>query len=69
MSQMNQSQVPDGMVANVPWGTPLERWTDRMIERGLTHLDSEGEGTEMFPRLCVNGRGGYEARHCPLTPN
>jgi hypothetical protein len=51
MSQMNQSQVPDGMVANVPWGTPLERWTDRMIERGLTHLDSEGEGTEMFPRL------------------
>jgi hypothetical protein len=57
MAQLQQSQVPDGMVANVPWGTPLDRWSDRMIERGLRYLDGsldkvpDGEGADMFPNL------------------
>lgn len=57
MSQMSQSQVPDGMVANVPWGAPLGRWTDKMIERGLKYLagdldkQPDGEGAEFFPNL------------------
>lgn len=41
MNQLQQHQVPDGMVANVPWGQPFDRWSDRMIERGLKHLDDE----------------------------
>lgn len=52
-SQINQGQVPDGMVANVPWGTPFERWTDRMIERGINHLhDDLAEGIDS-PHLRV----------------
>ena len=55
--QLRQDQVPDGMVANVPWGVPLERWTDRMIERGLLYLAGDldkapdGEGADFFPNL------------------
>lgn len=54
---LEQHQVPDGMIANVPWGFPLERWSDRMVERGLRYLAGDlekvgdGEGAEMFPRL------------------
>lgn len=53
MNYLSQSQVPDGMVANVPWGTPLERWSDRMIERGVRHLRDEdhGSGLAFFPNL------------------
>lgn len=53
MAQIHQSNVPDGMVANVPWGVPFERWTDRMIERGVKHLRSEddGSGLAFFPHL------------------
>jgi hypothetical protein len=60
--QIQQHQVPDGMVANVPWGWPLDEWTDRMIERGLRHLD-ESDGARFFPFLTArmaeqaNGRG------------
>jgi hypothetical protein len=52
-TQIHQSQVPDGMVANVPWGTPLNRWTDRMIERGIDYLRGEdhGSGLAFFPHL------------------
>lgn len=50
IKQLQQYQVPDGMVANCPWGFPLDQWSDRMIERGLTHLD-ETEGAEFFPNL------------------
>lgn len=55
--QLRQDQVPDGMVANVPWGYPLERWSNRMIERGLLYLAGDldkvpdGEGAEFFPNL------------------
>lgn len=66
MSYLNQSQVPDGMVANCPWGTPLDRWSDRMIERGLAYLagdlekQPDGEGAEFFPTLFASM--GAEAR-------
>jgi hypothetical protein len=51
MAHIHQSNVPDGMVANCPWGTPLERWSDRMIERGLAHLhDDIAEGVDS-PKL------------------
>jgi hypothetical protein len=36
------------MVANVPWNEPVERWSDRMIERGLKNL-MEGDEREWFP--------------------
>lgn len=50
-TQIAQNQVPDGMVAKVPWGTPFERWTDRMVERGLKHLrDDLSEGVD-YPHL------------------
>jgi hypothetical protein len=47
------------MVANCPWGFPLDRWSNRMIERGLIHLGggdekakiTDGEGAEFFPSL------------------
>lgn len=48
--QIQQHQVPDGMVANVPWGWPLNEWTDRMIERGLRHLE-ETDGAKFFPNI------------------
>jgi hypothetical protein len=59
VQQLRQDQVADGMVANVPWGTPLDRWSDRMIERGLIHLAggdekakiTDGEGADFFPNL------------------
>jgi hypothetical protein len=53
MAQIHQSQVPDGMVANVPWGMPFDRWTDRMIERGVTHMD-DTDGQGFFPKLTLS---------------
>ena len=54
VQQISQSQVPDGMVANLPWGTPIERWTDKMVERGVKYLRGDlekmdGEGYTFFP--------------------
>jgi hypothetical protein len=55
--RLEQHQVPDGMVANVPWGFDLDLWSDRMIERGLLYMAGElekqpdGEGREFFPNL------------------
>ncbi len=49
--QIHQSQVPDGMAGNVPWGTPFEQWTDRMIERGIDHLRSDLSQGVDSPRL------------------
>lgn len=51
MAQIHQSNVPDGMVANVPWGTPLDRWTDRMIERGVRNLREDAEAGVEYPLL------------------
>jgi hypothetical protein len=51
MIQIHQSNVPDGMVANVPWGTPLVRWTDRMIERGVKNLREDSEAGVEYPLL------------------
>jgi hypothetical protein len=57
VQQLRQDQVADGMVANCPWGTPLDRWSDRMIERGLAYLAGDldktpdGEGWDFFPNL------------------
>lgn len=48
--QLTQGQVPDGMVANCPWGFSLNQWTDKMIERGVNHLE-ETDGAEFFPRM------------------
>lgn len=48
--QLTQGQVPDGMVANCPWGFPLNQWTDKMVERGTNHL-AETDGAEFFSRL------------------
>ena len=47
MAQIAQHNVPEGMVANVPWGEPLDRWSSRMIVRGF----KEVMGDPMFPRL------------------
>jgi hypothetical protein len=54
----NPSTRPnDNMVANVPWGTPFDSWTDRQVERGLAYLDGtlektpHGEGAEFFPNI------------------
>lgn len=66
MSQLQQHQVPDGMVANVPWGQPFERWSDRMLERGLKYLDGSldktpnGEGEDIFPNI-YNAMGAVAA--------
>lgn len=55
--QISQAQVPDGMVANLPWNRPFEEWSDRMIERGVLYLqgrldkDGDGEGYTFFPTL------------------
>lgn len=55
--QLQQHQVADGMVVNCPWGTPLEEWSDKMVERGLRYLAGDlekgpdGEGAEFFPNL------------------
>jgi hypothetical protein len=55
--RIEQHQVADGMVVNVPWGTPIEQWSDRMIERGVRYLDGslekapDGEGRTFFPNL------------------
>lgn len=55
--RLEQHQVPDGMVVNVPWGFPLDLWSDRMIERGVLYLAGDlekhpdGEGREFFPNL------------------
>lgn len=50
--QLTQGQVPDGMVANCPWGFPLEQWTDKMIERGLQHMEDKPiEAMSFFPHL------------------
>lgn len=35
MSYIRESDIPEGMVGNVPWGTPLNRWTDAMLDRAL----------------------------------
>jgi hypothetical protein len=55
MTHLRQDQVPDGMVANVPWGQPLDRWSDKMVERGLKYLAGDekvdGEGTTIFTNL------------------
>ena len=62
--QLSQHQVPDGMVANVPWGFPLDQWSDKMVERALKHLD-ETEGREFFPHTFA--RVGAEARERGLS--
>jgi hypothetical protein len=49
--QIHQSQVPDGMVGNVPWGVPLDEWTDRMVERGLKNLYEDAEAGVPYPVL------------------
>jgi hypothetical protein len=66
VKRLEQHQVPDGMVANIPWGQPLERWSDKMVERGLKYLDGSldrklnGEGSTYFPKLFASM--GAEAR-------
>lgn len=48
--QITQGQVPDGMVANVPWGVPMDQWTDKMIERGIAYMEDEPvEAMSFFP--------------------
>lgn len=49
--QLQQHQVPDGMVANCPWGYPLEVWSDKMIERGLKHLEDDLAHGVLSPSL------------------
>lgn len=51
MARMAQHQVPEGMVANVPWGQPLNRWADHMIVRGWQNVAAE---SAFFPRLFVS---------------
>lgn len=51
MAQIHQSNVPDGMVGNVPWGQPFDRWTDRMIERGVRNLREDDEAGVPYPNL------------------
>lgn len=52
--QIKQDQVPDGMVANCPWGFPMDQWSDRMIERGLRHMEDEPtEAMAFFPHTLV----------------
>lgn len=41
MARIRQDQVPEGMQANVPWGQPFDRWSDRMIVRGWQSLNGE----------------------------
>jgi hypothetical protein len=63
--QLQQHQVPAGMVANVPWGWPLEVWSDRMLERGLKHLEDDLEKGVESPSLFK--AMGDEARGRGLT--
>lgn len=39
MQLLKESDVPEGMVGNVPWGQPLARWTPAMLERALDHVE------------------------------
>jgi hypothetical protein len=36
---LKESEVPEGMVGNAPWGQPLKRWTPAMLQRGLDACD------------------------------
>lgn len=39
MKLLKESDVPEGMVGNVPWTQTLQQWTPAMLNRALAHVD------------------------------